>query len=141
MDGRDRPPETGADLRSRLCDMRAALVERLERRIEGGDLALLGSVNAGIDAVDATSDDDAAPEDVAPAARAVVSDDGEKIALTFYAADGAACGLELDPVHAVALAGRLIEAASVRLCIEGNLCAWTSTRPGVTVPTDRPARS
>jgi hypothetical protein len=33
----------------------------------------------------------------------------------FYAQDGAGCGLELDPAQAMALAGRLIEAASTRL--------------------------
>jgi hypothetical protein len=58
---------------------------------------------------------DAVPEKVAPAACAVVSDDRETILLTFYAADGAACGLELDPVHAVGLATRLLEAASIKL--------------------------
>jgi hypothetical protein len=109
MDGRDRPPEGGADLRSRLCDMRAELVERLARRIDGGDLVLLGTVHGAIAAVDAV------PEDVVPAARAVVSDDGEAIRLVFYGEDGATCGLELDPAHAVRLAGRLIEAASARL--------------------------
>jgi hypothetical protein len=41
--------------------------------------------------------------------------DGKVIRLMFYAQDGAGCGLELDPAHAMALAGRLIEAASTRL--------------------------
>jgi hypothetical protein len=109
MDGHDRPPEVGSDLRSRLCEMRAELVGKLEQRIDGGMLALLGTVHGAISAVDAV------PEEVDPADRAVVSDDGETIFLTFYAADGAACGLELAPAHAVALAGRLIEAASARL--------------------------
>jgi hypothetical protein len=108
MDGRDRPPEAAGGLRSRLWEMRAELVGKLEQRIDGGMLALLGTVNGAIAAVDAV------PEDVAPAARAVVSG-GETIRLTFYAADGAACGLELAPAHAVSLAGRLIEAASSRL--------------------------
>jgi hypothetical protein len=82
---------------------------RLERRIDGGVMALLGTVNAALAAVDAV------PVDVALAARAVVSDDGKVIRLMFYAEDGAACGLELDPAHAVSLAGRLIEAALARL--------------------------
>jgi hypothetical protein len=56
-----------SDLRSRLYDMRAGLVKRLEKRIEGGDLALLGSVHGAIEAVAAV------PEEVAPAARAVVA--------------------------------------------------------------------
>ena len=89
--------------------MRGALVERLGRRVEGGDLALLGSVHGAIAAVDAV------PGEVAPAARAAVADDGEVIRLVFYAEDGAACGLELAPAHAVRLAGRLIAAASAKL--------------------------
>ena len=109
MDGRDLPLDGSVDLRSRLCGMRAELVERLARGIEGGDLALLGTVHGAISAVDAV------PEDVADAARAVVSDDGKVIRLMFYAQDGAGCGLELDPAQAMALAGRLIEAASTRL--------------------------
>jgi hypothetical protein len=109
MDGRDRPPEGSANPRSRLCGMRAELVERLARRIEGGDLALVGTVHAALAAVDST------PIEAVAAARAVVADDGRTIRLTFYAEDGAACGLELDPAYAVALAGRLIDAASVRM--------------------------
>ena len=107
MDGNDRPPE--ADLRSRLCSMRSEIVEKLSQQFDGGFLALVASVQGAIAAVDAV------PEDVAVAARAVVADDGTAIKLMFYAEDGAACGLELDPAHAVALAGRLIAAASVRL--------------------------
>jgi hypothetical protein len=99
MDGGDRSLDAGADLRSRLCEMRAELVGKLEQRIDGGMLALLGTVHGAIAAVDAV------PEDVADAARAVVSDDGETIQLMFYGEDGAACGLELAPAHAVALAG------------------------------------
>jgi hypothetical protein len=85
------------------------LVGKLEQRIDGGVMALLGSVNAALAAVDS------APVEAVAAARAVVADDGEAIRLTFYAADGGACGLELDPAHAVRLAGRLLEAASARL--------------------------
>jgi hypothetical protein len=98
-----------SDLHSRLCDMRAALVGKLEQRIEGGMLALLGTVHGALSAVDAV------PEEVTPVARAVVADDGEVIRLMFYAEDGAACGLELAPAHAVDLAARLGAAASARL--------------------------
>jgi hypothetical protein len=100
---------TPVDRDTRLCDMRAELVGKLEQRIDGGMLALLGTVHGAISAVDAV------PEDVADAAPAVVADDGETIRLTFYSADGAACGIELVPAHAVALAGRLLDAASARL--------------------------
>ena len=39
-------------LRDRLRDMRDGLIERLAQRIDGGDLALLGSVGAALRAVD-----------------------------------------------------------------------------------------
>jgi hypothetical protein len=38
--------------RDKLVDMRAALIAKLEHGIDGGDLALLGSVQLGIDAID-----------------------------------------------------------------------------------------
>jgi hypothetical protein len=40
-------------LRGRLIEMRAGLVHRLAIRIEGGDLALIGSVQTAIAAVEA----------------------------------------------------------------------------------------
>jgi hypothetical protein len=58
---------------------------------------------------------DSTPIEAVVAARAVVADDGETIRLMFYSEDGAACGLELEPAHAVRLTGRLLEAASGRL--------------------------
>jgi hypothetical protein len=39
-------------LRAQLEDMRAALIERLVCRIDGGSLALLGSVGGALDALD-----------------------------------------------------------------------------------------
>jgi hypothetical protein len=50
-----------------------------------------------------------------PAARAVVSDDGETIRLILYGEDGAVATVTLAPVRAIALAGELIEAALLRL--------------------------
>jgi hypothetical protein len=41
------------DLRQRLITMRAELVEQLSAQIDGGVLALLGSVGAAIAALDA----------------------------------------------------------------------------------------
>jgi hypothetical protein len=41
-----------ADLRERLIAMRADLAERLAARIDGGIMALLGSVHAALVAVD-----------------------------------------------------------------------------------------
>ena len=58
---------------------------------------------------------DTVPEDIETAARAVVSDHGEGIRLTFYSENGAGHGLELEPTHAVKLAGELLEAAAARL--------------------------
>ena len=45
--------EVVSDLRQRLVAMRADLVERLAARIDGGVMALLGSVGAAIAALDA----------------------------------------------------------------------------------------
>jgi hypothetical protein len=42
-----------ADLREKLVEMRADLVEQLAAQIDGGVLALLGSVGAAIVALDA----------------------------------------------------------------------------------------
>jgi hypothetical protein len=81
----------------------------LAQRVDDGDLLLLGSVEAALAAIDT------APEDVETAARAVVSDHGEVIRLTFYSENGAGRGLELGPAHAVKLAGELLEAAASRL--------------------------
>jgi hypothetical protein len=39
-------------LHAELIDMRRRLVTRLVKRMEGGDLALLGSVNGALDAVE-----------------------------------------------------------------------------------------
>ena len=53
--------------------------------------------------------------EAAPACRAVVSDDGTEIRLTLYSDAGAVASVVLDTARAVALAGRLIEAALSRL--------------------------
>ena len=59
------------DLRRRLLGMRAELVDRLGQGIDGGTLALLGSVDAAIRAVEA-----AAVLDADPADHVALSDDG-----------------------------------------------------------------
>jgi len=51
----------------------------------------------------------------------VVADNGERILLTFYSEAGAVAAVELGPVCAVALAGRLLEAASARLTSKPGL--------------------
>jgi hypothetical protein len=102
--------DSRAGLRAQLDDMRVALIEQLCCRIEGGSLALLGSVGAGLDALDRV------PLEASPATRAVVSDDGREIRLTLYGEAGVpAVGVALDPARAVALAGDLIASALPRL--------------------------
>lgn len=46
----------GTRARLQLCDMRRELVRRLDRCVSGGDLALLGSVQLAIDAIDAVEE-------------------------------------------------------------------------------------
>jgi hypothetical protein len=85
--------------------MRAELAEMLVRKgvPDGGMIALLGSVGAALEAIDRT------PVEAEPAARAVVSDDGNRTVLTLYREDGAATAVELNPEYAVELARRLLE--------------------------------
>jgi hypothetical protein len=63
--------------------MRTELIDRLARNgVDGGMIALLGSVGAALEAVDCT------PVEAEPADRAVVSDDGNRTLLTLYREDG-----------------------------------------------------
>jgi hypothetical protein len=103
-----------APLRAQLFDMRAALIEKLGQRIDGGALALLGSVGAAIAALD----DDLAVE---PAAgRAILADDGQAIRLAIVGQAGEAAAAELSPASAITLAGRLIGAARRRLAASAD---------------------
>jgi hypothetical protein len=97
-------PET----RQRLVEMRSGLLADMDRQIEAGQLALLAGINAALGAIDG----EAVPAD--PAARVVVSDDGQ-IRLTLYRDDGAAFATPIAPGRAVALAGELIAAALPKL--------------------------
>jgi hypothetical protein len=72
-------------------------------------VAMQADVGAAIEAVDRV------PIEAERSGRAVVADDGERILLTFYSEAGVVAAVELGPVRAVALAGRLLEAASARL--------------------------
>jgi hypothetical protein len=66
-----------------------------------------------IEACEATAE---APADmVDETGRAVVSDDGREIRLTVYSEAGCVAAVALDPVRAVGLAAKLIEAAVPRL--------------------------
>jgi hypothetical protein len=55
------------------------------------------------------------PAEAEPAVRAAVSDDGTRIGLTLYSEAGAVAAVELDPIRAATLAGRLLLAALPRL--------------------------
>jgi hypothetical protein len=81
-------PDLRAALRARLVIMRGELVEMLVRKgVDGGMIALLGSVGAALEALDR------APVEAEPADRAVVSDDGNRTVLTLYREKrGSSCG-------------------------------------------------
>ena len=66
-------------------------------------------IGAAIEAVDWV------PNEAQRSGRAVLADDGEWILQTFYSEAGAVATVELGPVRAVALAGRLLGTASARL--------------------------
>jgi hypothetical protein len=72
-------------------------------------LPLLAGINAALDALDGM------PVEAEAATRAVVADDGRQIRLTIYSETGAVAEVALDPVRAITIAGKLIEAALPRL--------------------------
>ena len=78
--------------------------------VKPAHLALLAGINAVLGALEETM-----PIEVVAAARAVVADDGRQIRLTLYSKTGAVASVTLDPVRAVAFAGRLIEATLPQL--------------------------
>jgi hypothetical protein len=101
-----------ATIRQQLIELRNDTLRQLEAldHLDGGLLRLLGDANAALAAIDRQP-----PADTEPAARAVVSDDGTEIRLTLYTNAHAAAAIDLDPVRAVRLAGKVIAAALPRL--------------------------
>ena len=88
-----------AVMRHALAEMRQQLIERLGRRIEGGNLALLGSVTSAIAAIDASA---RVPAEAEAMARAVVTDmPGEPINLALYAGDSRVTVVQLGPQRAI----------------------------------------
>jgi uncharacterized membrane protein len=71
------------------------------------------SMTTAIDAMLAALDE--MTTDAQPATRAVVADDDKEIRLMLCAEEGAVASAALDPIAAIGLAGRLIEAALLRL--------------------------
>ena len=92
--------------RERLLRMRDEEFARVMRR---GQLPRIAAIDAAIAALDE------APTEWEPASRAVVSDDSQTIRLTLYAETGVVAAVELDPIRAITLAGKLIDAALPRL--------------------------
>jgi hypothetical protein len=105
-------PDAISRLREKLVEMRADALDRMIRRgsVEPGHLPLIAGIKAVIDTLDSM------PVAAEPATRAVVSDDSEPIRLTLYSEAGALAAAELTPAYAIALAGRLLDAAGMRLC-------------------------
>jgi hypothetical protein len=100
-------------LRSRLTELCDDALRQLDEAdvLDGGLLRLLGDANAALAAIDRQPP----AADTEPAARAVVSDDVTEIRLTLYTNAHAAAAIDLDPVRAVRLGGKLIAAALPRL--------------------------
>ena len=90
--------------------MRRQLVGKLRRKLDGGALTLLGSINGALVAIDAEMLLEADLVD-----RAVVADSGRSIQLAVCAGADKVVAVELSPARAVALAGELIRAALLRL--------------------------
>jgi hypothetical protein len=93
--------------KDRLLRMRN---EEFARMMQRGQLPRIAAIDAALAALEE------APTEWQPASRAVVSDDGQTtIRMTLYAETGAVAAVELDPIRAITLAGKLIEAVLPRL--------------------------
>ncbi|HKM73915.1 MAG TPA: hypothetical protein VJX94_28275 [Stellaceae bacterium] len=80
--------------------------EALARLLRQGDVLLIARLDAALAALEE------APAEWEPASRAVVSDDGQAVRLTLYAEIGAIAAMDLDPIRAIGLAGKLIDGAA-----------------------------
>jgi hypothetical protein len=100
-------------LRAVLVDMRSQLVEQLAEGIDGGVLALLGTVHTAIAALEAS--EQIAANGAARDGRIVVSDDGTSLKVTVYRAKGLQATVELTAGQAAHLAASLASAAARRI--------------------------
>ena len=109
--GKERATAEPSALRDRLLALRDDVLRQLAKadHLDSGLLALLGNVGAALAALDA------APEDVEPAERAVVVDDGNSIALVVYRGAAAVASVTLSPQRAVGIAVDLGSAARRQL--------------------------
>jgi hypothetical protein len=83
--------------------------EALARMMRQGDLPRIAAIDAALAALEE------APTEWEPTSRAVVSDDGQTTRLPLHAETGAVAAVELDPIRAIALAGKLIDVALAKL--------------------------
>jgi hypothetical protein len=118
----------GADrLRERLIELRDGMLDRMLRKgaVEPGHLPLIAGASAALDALGTLSVE-------MGASRAVVSDDGREIRLTLYHEAEAVAAVLLSPERAIALAGRLLDAAGLRLASRIDACTSRDmTRPAL----------
>jgi hypothetical protein len=96
-------------VRERLLAMRHEEAVRILRRNPSAMTTAIDAMLAALDEI---------RNDAQPANRTVVADDGQEIRLTLYGEEGAVASAALDPIHAIGLAGRLIETALLRLAGE-----------------------
>ena len=102
-----RPP---GELRQKLVEMRDDLIARMQRRgaVEPGHLPLVGGINATLEALDREAQTIAAVP-------AVVDGSGTAIRLVLLRDGAAIAATELEATTAIALAGKLLSAAGMRL--------------------------
>ena len=95
-------------VRERLLEMRHQEAVRILQQHPSSTTTAIDAMLAVLDEI---------PTGAVPATRAVVDDD-EEIRLTLSGDEGAVASAALDPIHAIGLAGRLIETALLRLAGE-----------------------
>jgi hypothetical protein len=102
-------------LRGRLVDLRDDTLRQLTALDypDAGLLRLLGDANAALAAIDAR------PPEGESADRVALADDGETLRLTSYTQSGAVATVVLDPRQAIAIAGKLLDAAGPKLRSNG----------------------
>ena len=101
-------------LRGRLLALRRDALGRLAAadRIDTGLVRIVTDTSAALAAVDAEA---AEAETATPGEHAVVTDDGEWIAIAIYSADRQSAAATLSPIAAIRLAGELLPAGARRL--------------------------
>jgi hypothetical protein len=117
--------DPATEMRERLRPMRASLVASLLRNgYSSGAGRMLGELATTIAALDTVACSDSAIDTPAtlPATgeRAIVADDNRTITLTLYRGREALAAAEIEPAHAIQIAGELLAAARRRLSWRGS---------------------